>query len=114
MSNTTALSASNENDPASQFASLLQVGISAWTKAGEIVAREMEKDPSFPERVAAKFKHISEHTVRVFQRIGKKLVHPELYMSDKPGARALLRLPYSLQEKHIKEPELAQILADLE
>jgi hypothetical protein len=93
-----------DTDPASQFAWCVQQGINAWQKAGEIVVREIEKDPSFPERVAAKFASISEHTVRVFQRIGLKQIHPELYLSAKPGAKMLLRLPYETQEKHLKEP----------
>jgi hypothetical protein len=102
--NTSAFEIVTDKDPVSQFARLFQLGIDAWLEAGKIVVSEMEKDPSFPERVAAKCKHISEHTVRIFRQFGLRKMHPELYASGKPGAKMLLRLPYETQEKHLKEP----------
>ena len=79
-------------------------GVEAWIKAGEIVARNLDKDPAWMEKVCARCPEITEDTVLAFDRVGRRQLHPRLLTSNKPGAVRLRSLPMGLQEKYLSAP----------
>jgi len=87
-----------------QFTELFQRGKQCWIEAGEIIAREVDKDPLFIDEVCAACPDITPECVMRFYDLGKKRLHPELLVSSSPGCKMLARLPYDLQAKYIKEP----------
>lgn len=87
-----------------QFYTLIMQGVEAWTEAGKIVSKKMDEDPDWAEMVTNKHPEIGIETVYAFYRIGKGVLHPKLLLSDKPGIRALRRLPYFEQEKYLNNP----------
>jgi hypothetical protein len=91
----------NDNE---QFITLIQRGVDSWVLAGELAARKIEQDPEWPEKIAQENPWISQARIMDFVRLGRKQVHPRLLLSDRPGPRALTRLPMQLQEKYISAP----------
>ena len=89
---------------AEKFVELVLQGIEVWMQAGEIAAKAVEADPEFVDRVCEICPDINEETVNRFVLMGLKKLHPQLCLSETPGVRRLRRLPYSLQEKHVKDP----------
>lgn len=93
-----------QKQAAAKVAQLITDGITAWFQAGEIVAAEVDKDESFIELVCDNNASITPQILWRFYAIGKKQIHPELLISDAPGCRKLIRLPYDLQERFLKQP----------
>lgn len=93
-----------QNDTIEQFYTLIMQGVAAWTKAGELVAKACEEDDDFPAKVNAAHPEITEEFVLVFERVGRRLVHPKLLMDDSPGVEKLRSLPYAEQEKWMTCP----------
>lgn len=91
-------------EAAKQFASLISEGITAWITAGQIVAEQIDQDEKFVDFVCEKFPAFTPELVMRFYAIGKKQIHPELLISDAPGMKRMLKLPYSLQEKYLSSP----------
>lgn len=87
-----------------KFVQLVNEGVEKWIEAGEIVSREIDNDPSWPDKVVKEHPEISEDTIYAFDRIGRKELLPKLLMSNKPGPKRLRRLPYSYQEKFAEQP----------
>lgn len=84
-----------------EFASLVMQGIEAWVRAGEIVARCIDEDEGWVDSVCECHPEFTPDIIRRFEQIGRKVVHPRLFISDSPGCRKLRRLAYSIQEKVI-------------
>lgn len=89
---------------AALFIELVRRGIEAWIEAGEIAARELDADPEWADKLCAENKWITPERVKRFADFGRKKIHPLLYVAGTPGASKLMKMPYSLQEKHVKEP----------
>ena len=93
-----------ESSAVSEFYKLVMQGVEAWLKAGEIVAKEMDKDPAFVDNVIRKHPELSEDFILAFDRIGRKALHPKLLMDDRAGIVALRSMNYETQEKFLSEP----------
>jgi hypothetical protein len=92
------------NNDAQAFIEAVTRGIAAWVEAGQIAARAIEENPNFIDEVCDLCPDITPEAVKRFQAIGLRKLHPQLAISETPGARRLRKLPYSLQEKYVKEP----------
>ena len=95
------MSALTKTKEIDQFVELVQRGIDAWIEAGEIVAKNMDDDAEWAEKVNAAHPEISIEMLYAFDRVGRKQLHPKLLLSDGPGVRKLRRLPYQMQEKYL-------------
>lgn len=82
-----------------RFRQLVQQGIDAWTQAGEIVARAIDADSEWPEKVLAQCPQFTAEIIFRFEQIGRKAMLPQLLVNDCPGYRRLRQLPYDLQTK---------------
>lgn len=87
-----------------EFASLYQQGIQAWTRAGEIIVQLVDADPHAFEWIIAEHPDFNPTILSRFEKIGRKLVHPKLFLLSAPGTKKLQNLPYSVQERLIEEP----------
>jgi hypothetical protein len=92
---------------ARQFAQLVADGVDCWRQAGKILTRHAE-DTLFIRECAAAAR-LSEHTVRLFLRIGQGTVNPRLLVRDScPAVKRALSLP--LAEQYRLEMEGVQVL----
>lgn len=87
-----------------EFVRLFSIGLEAWVQAGEIAAAEIDKDASWPEKVNKENPLIPESAILDFAKLGRKVLIPQLLLAERPGHRALRKMPYELQKKYISEP----------
>ena len=87
-----------------QIIDLINRGIQCWTDAGKLLAKNMDEDPEFIEKICDFCKDISPEALYRLEQVGRGQLHPTLLLNDTPGVRRLRRLPYSLQKKHATEP----------
>jgi hypothetical protein len=93
------------DDSTRRFAEALKRGVDAFLEAGRIVAQEIDKDPKFPEKVAAQSNgDIPAVLVRRFEKLGRGQVIPQFLLHwDKPGVKKLRKFTPDLQTKYLKE-----------
>jgi hypothetical protein len=87
-----------------EFADLCQQGIDAWTKAGEIIVELVESDPSVFDKIIQFNPAMDAGILGKFEMIGRKVLHPHLLINDSPGFIGLSEMPFSVQERFMKEP----------
>jgi hypothetical protein len=71
---------------------------------GKEFVLELEKDPTMAEQMLKRYPEISKTTLVKLENIGKKALHPSLAILEGPGYEMLKKLPYSDQERYLKEP----------
>jgi hypothetical protein len=101
-----------QTNTATKFAELLTQGINAWLEAGRLVAECLAADSGWADQVVTQYPEIGLETIYAFERIGQLKLHPRLLLADAPGFRALRRLPYHLQEKHLNDPFVVLIRSE--
>lgn len=84
------------------FVRLIQQGIDAWNEAGKRLVVAIDRDPDFIKSLRKAHPEISQDMLIVFERIGRKQIYAPLLADSSVGARALLELPYAMQEKYAK------------
>jgi hypothetical protein len=87
-----------------EFIRLLFEGIESWMKAGQLLVEMIDHDPATIEKICAGFPAVSRDILYRFEQIGRKEIYPLLLVSNCPGISGLIRMPYSQQVKHEKEP----------
>lgn len=87
-----------------QFIDLVLQGTQCLYEAGVIAAQAIDADPDFIDKVCDLCPDMTAEFVKRMELIGRKRLHPQLAISETPGVRRLRRLPYGLQEKHVKTP----------
>jgi len=86
------------------FASLCQQGIDAWIKAGEILVELVEADPQVFDKIIEFEPRMTAGILGKFEMMGRKVLHPQLLISDSPGFEKLSQMPFSVQERFLNEP----------
>jgi hypothetical protein len=97
---------------AEQFYQLVTQGIEAWMKAGQIVARQLDRDPKWAEKVCQLIPGMTEETIYRFDAIGRNQLAPKLMLANCPGYRALAQLPVELQHRHLEQPVKLLVFRD--
>jgi hypothetical protein len=92
-----------ENNDINKFRQLVQQGVNSLYEAGVLLVKMVKDDPKVIDRICELCPEINEETILRFLRIGRKEVHPRLFIGNGPGVRKLRRLPYEIQEKHINQ-----------
>jgi len=99
--------ADNTTEMIGQISKLILDGIASWMEAGRLIARGMDEDDKFAEKLCTAIPGMSEETVRRFEAMGREMIVPELAYRNSPGARRLMLLGPDLQRKYLAEaPEL--------
>ncbi len=91
------------NDKIDRFLSLFQAGVDAWMSAGELIVELVENDPHAYDYIIERCPTMNSGILGRFEQMGRKLLHPQLMMSNAPGLAKLKRLPFSVQERFITE-----------
>lgn len=93
-----------QNQRIQEFAALCQQGVDAWIKAGEILVELVEDDPQVFDKIIEMDPRMNAGILGRFEQMGRKVLHPQLLMSDAPGFEKLAQMPYSVQERFLNEP----------
>jgi hypothetical protein len=89
------------NPLVSEFCSLVNNGIEAWSKAGELVVRLIDEHGLSVSSIAQASSYLTDEIVGRFEQLGRKQIIPNLLISDFPASKHLFRLPYSEQKRLI-------------
>lgn len=82
-----------------QFCRLINDGIEAWVKAGELLVDITRDDPAAFGKIVSANPHLTHDILLSFERIGRKEIYPYLLVDGSPGAKLLCALPYDRQIK---------------
>jgi hypothetical protein len=89
------------NPLVSEFCSLVNSGIEAWSKAGELVVKLIDEHGLSVAGIAQASSYLTDEIVGRFEQLGRKQIIPNLLISDFPASKHLFRLPYSEQKRLI-------------
>jgi len=89
------------NPLVSEFCSLVNTGIEAWSKAGELVVKLIDEHGLSVASIAQASSYLTDEIVGRFEQLGRKQIIPNLLISDFPASKHLFRLPYSEQKRLI-------------
>ena len=92
------------NNRVTEFIDAINSGMASLARAGEIAAEAIKENPKFIDDVCDACPDITPETVRRFEAIGLKQLHPRLAISEAPGVQKLRKMPYKLQERYSVEP----------
>lgn len=87
-----------------EFLKLFEQGRQCWIKAGRTLAEAVDKVPGFLKLME---EHCPQFPPRFLNRmldLGRGALHEELLLAGSKGELALAKLPYSWQEKYVKQP----------
>lgn len=87
-----------------EFLALFRDGVNAWIKAGEILVELVENDPHVFDYIIQKCPQLNAGLLGRFEQMGRKILHPQLLLTNSPGFAKLQKLPFSMQERFIDEP----------
>jgi hypothetical protein len=94
-------------DSIESFISLATQGVESLVKAGEMLVRILEEDPSAAEVIREKAPHITEGMLSLFVRIGQHSLRPELLFNSCPAYKRLRYLPMPVQDAMLKNGRVA-------
>lgn len=94
----------SQNKQIEKFIELFQTGVNAWIQAGELLVSMVEEDPHVYDWIIQKCPTLNAGILGRFEQMGRKTLHPQLLLTASPGFDKLRRLPFSMQERYIKEP----------
>lgn len=98
------LSKTEQNQKIQQFIDLFQQGVEAWMRAGEIIVELVENDPHVYDYIIQQCPNLNAGVIGRFEQMGRKILHPQLLLTNSPGAKALTKMPISVQERYLTEP----------
>jgi hypothetical protein len=99
MSNQIKLSNKTTEDQLIDFQSLVQEGMTAWVRAGEILVSIIDSGSMALDQISNEIPLMNRRTLATFEKIGRKQIVPGLLLASYPAARAAARLPYSEQRR---------------
>lgn len=100
----TTLTSTAQSEKILQFIALFKQGVEAWINAGGLLVELVEDDPHVYDYIIQQCPTLNSGVLGLFERMGRKLLHPQLLLTNSPGFSKLQRLPYSMQERFIEEP----------
>jgi hypothetical protein len=83
-----------------EFRDALTQGIEGFTRAGEVYVEAVDANPKHGEVFREEFEgQVSASSWALFEKVGRKCLHPQLIVGGGPNANKIRRLPYSVQER---------------
>lgn len=92
-----------KNERAGELVAAIRSGMESWLKAGEIVVQMMDEDGLTVEEIVENCPGVSDGVVRQFERIGRRMVLPELLPATYAAASRLRCLPYGDQQRLLSD-----------
>lgn len=102
--NTQAQPTKTITEQAARFADLVYQGHKAILEAGQLLVEMLDTNPDARRLIMEAHPDINEGMLSIFERIGRKQLHPSALLNNSPGMRRLRNMPYSEQERYILEP----------
>lgn len=102
MKNSMTLTA--QNAKIEEFVGLYTKGVEAWMRAGEIIVELVEADPHVFDYIIQQCPFLNAGVLGQFEKMGRKILHPQLLLTNSPGCQKLSRMPFSIQERYLDEP----------
>lgn len=105
--NNTMTIAGGQHDPKqfiTEFVGLFEQGKQCWIKAGKTLAEAVDKVPGFMAMMEERCPEFPPRFLKRMLDLGRGALHEELLLANSRGEEALARLPYSWQEKFVKQP----------
>lgn len=94
----------NLPDRIAEFSSLINQGITSWTKAGDLLVElEHQMGEDALMAVTARCPGLSYDALQLFLRIGRREIHPMLTLNTSVANEYIAALPYEQQEMILKE-----------
>jgi hypothetical protein len=97
--NTTTLSVTSIHQ---EIADAISKGVNSWIHAGELIKLAIDEHGETSNSIAETIK-IPVRVIGQLEKIGRKLIRPDLLLAGYPAAASLMRLPYSLQSEAIED-----------
>lgn len=94
-----------------RLAELLKTATTQVLQAAELLCELLDKTELEPEEIARRA-GVPAAFIQGLERVGRKQMHPDLFMAQSPGERALRSLPYSVQTKHLEIPVEVLVIGD--
>jgi hypothetical protein len=85
-----------------EIAQAIAKGIDSWIHAGELIKSAIDEQGETSKSIAEAIQ-IPVRVIGQLEKIGRKLIRPDLLLACYPAASALMRLPYSLQTSAIED-----------
>ena len=104
---TKTLTTTGQNDPKhyiQEFTGLFEQGRQCWLKAGKTLAEAVDKIPGFMALLEENCPQFPPRFLKRMVDLGRGALHEELMITASRGEECLARLPYSWQEKFVKQP----------
>lgn len=95
-----------------QFIKYLYEGISAWEKAGKILAAMVDLNPAVKRRIVEEHPEISLGVLSKLEMVGRGFIRPELLLSDSAPYRSARRLAVSDQRALIENPTVPLVIRE--
>ncbi len=92
-------------DHVNEFVQLINKGVEAWVKAGEILVEMIEEDTNAYDRIMMKDPRIKYETLCLIEKLGRKQIHPNLLFDNSYAAKTKIpNLPYCKQAECYESP----------
>jgi len=99
------LKTNSQKEIAAQFIELVLSGTAKLKEAGELIAQAIdEHGDEIIDVICDQNKDMTPEFIKRLEAVGRKRVHPQLFIGEEPGIRRLRRLPFSIQEKYVTSP----------
>jgi hypothetical protein len=85
-----------------EIAEAIVKGVNSWMHAGELIKTAIDEQGETSKSISEAI-NIPVRVIGQLEKIGRKLIRPDLLMAGYPAALALMRLPYSLQSSAIED-----------
>ena len=85
-----------------EIAEAIANGVNSWIHAGELIKSAIDEHGENSKSIAEAI-NIPVRVIGQLEKIGRKLIRPDLLLAGYPAAPCLMRLPYSLQGSAIEE-----------
>ena len=96
--------ADKDNPEVDMFCRLVQSGIEAWTEAGKILCKALQRDPDVFTKITHRAPFMTNDILLAFKRIGERKLHPYLLLDNSPASRKMAMLPYDEQVESYGKP----------
>ena len=107
----TAVNPANKTAQINLLRNALERGAQAFAEVGSIIVQMVDEDPNAADFICEQIPQLSYGSIRLFEKIGRKLITPLLAFDSRPGPKRLLKCPLDTQEHMLSEP-IEVLLAD--
>tara|TARA_R110000772_G_scaffold12819_4_gene38471 strand:+ start:1311 stop:1898 length:588 start_codon:yes stop_codon:yes gene_type:complete len=103
MKTTTLLTRLEINEKAQELCRLIFGGLDMWIKAGDVLVKMIDNDSEIISKLCTSNTELTRPLLNKFEKIGRKVYDPRLIFRNCVGYTRARKLPYSTQQKLLKD-----------